>query len=1125
MLCLTRLVIRVIACAFVAFFTGNPQACAQQIQFNRLPIFQDATWLVTAMTQDPEGYMWFGTKRTGLYRYDGYDIVPYKNQVSNTNSLSYDAVESLYADKDGIIWIGTFGKGLDRFDPATGRFTHFRSSPADAGSLANDTVICITEDSRHNLWLGTYGGVSRLDKKTGKIISYKHNENDNTSLSCNQVRAVYQDREGTIWIGTGSGFYENDSCSRAGLNRLDSRTGKFTHYFHDKNDPTTLTDNRVRAIYEDRKGVFYVGTAGDGLHIMDRNTGKFTRLLYDPKHPERLSRPPLRHNLGIADDHITFINEDATGALWIGSFNGVNRYDPVTKKVQYFPSLSDSSSPTPDNVAWMTFTSNDGVFWLSTIGQGNIYHADPFLKKVSHYDVGDQVNCIYKEAPGTLWIGTQFSGLIKKDRSNNSQKSFPFPGITAIRPAGNNKLWIGTIAGLFLFDTKTERSGLADPKIPGESANENIVSSLFVNKKGDLWIGSTRGLTYFNSKEKNFSHFMHTPHDSNSIADLPLTSVLEDNAGRVWMGSQTDRGISTYDQHSKKFKHYLEGRGITGTILQDASGTIWAGTHDGLYRYDTVAANFIPFREAAAGASLNYILNLLEDEDQNLWVVTGKELLRINKKRNEIIHFGINEGVKPNTGYGGTNVGAGDHGIFYGDQTGYYDFNPGALTVNRRPPQILLTDFAIKDQDTIGDLHQRLLTNDDPIKLRHNENVFSFYAVPVHYSNPPDNKLMYMLDNFDNNWREAAPGQKLYYFNVSPGKYTLRIKAANGNGIWTQKNIAIVVKAPWWRKWWAIATWVVLLAGMVWLFIEYRSRSLVKEKHLLEQKVNLRTQEVVAQKEEISNQRDQLREALEGLQNTQAQLVQREKMASLGELTAGIAHEIQNPLNFVKNFSEVNMDLLKEIHEAMNNGDTAETQELFNYLEENTGKVLEHGMRADSIIKGMLHHFRSSSHTAELTDVNDLVDECLRLTYHGLRAKDKSFNAVFNTDYAENLPQINIIRQDVGRVFLNIFTNAFYAVSEKKKLLNDTAYDATVSISTKQLNDNIEIVIKDNGNGMPQSVVDKIFQPFFTTKPTGQGTGLGLSLSYDIVTAHGGEIKVETKEGEGSAFIIRLPYN
>ena len=266
---------------------------------------------------------------------------------------------------------------------------------------------------------------------------------------------------------------------------------------------------------------------------------------------------------------------------------------------------------------------------------------------------------------------------------------------------------------------------------------------------------------------------------------------------------------------------------------------------------------------------------------------------------------------------------------------------------------------------------------------------------------------------------------------------------------------------------------------------------------------------------------------LNELQVTQKQLIQSEKMASLGELTAGIAHEIQNPLNFVNNFSEVSKELLDEMKEAIEKGDTEDAKEIMNDVIQNLEKINHHGKRADGIVKGMLQHSRSSSGQKEPTDINALADEYLRLAYHGLRAKDKSFNATMKTDYDETLEKVNVIPQDIGRVILNLITNAFYAVSERQKaerlIPNAQSYEPTVAVSTRHVNGKIEISVKDNGNGIPQKVLDKIFQPFFTTKPTGQGTGLGLSLSYDIVKAHGGEIKVETKEDEGTEFIIRLP--
>src|SRR6187431_1886045 len=267
-----------------------------------------------------------------------------------------------------------------------------------------------------------------------------------------------------------------------------------------------------------------------------------------------------------------------------------------------------------------------------------------------------------------------------------------------------------------------------------------------------------------------------------------------------------------------------------------------------------------------------------------------------------------------------------------------------------------------------------------------------------------------------------------------------------------------------------------------------------------------------------------LTKSLEELKAAQAQLIQSEKMASLGELTAGIAHEIQNPLNFVNNFSEVSKELLDEMKTELETGNTEDAKDIADDVIRNLEKINHHGKRADAIVKSMLQHSRSSSGKKEPADINGLADEYLRLAYHGLRAKDKSFNAKFETEFDNNIGKINIISQDIGRVLVNLINNAFYAVSERKKQ-ESNGYEPTVTVYTKKIDDKIEIKVKDNGNGIPQKVLDKIFQPFFTTKPTGQGTGLGLSLSYDIVKAHGGELKVETKEGEGSEFIICLQAN
>jgi signal transduction histidine kinase len=318
------------------------------------------------------------------------------------------------------------------------------------------------------------------------------------------------------------------------------------------------------------------------------------------------------------------------------------------------------------------------------------------------------------------------------------------------------------------------------------------------------------------------------------------------------------------------------------------------------------------------------------------------------------------------------------------------------------------------------------------------------------------------------------------------------------------------------------------IALSVYLALEssYASRTLteklVEVQQLSQEKETILANQNETLERQVKERTAALHHSLQELKAAQKQLIHAEKMASLGELTAGIAHEIQNPLNFVNNFSETNVELLEELKLELEKGNIGEANTLITDAIENEQKITHHGRRADSIVKGMLEHSRTSSGKREPTDLNKLADEYLRLSYHGLRAKDKNFNAVIQTNFDESIGKVSIIPQDIGRVLLNLFNNAFYAVNQKK-LQATEEYEPTVSISTKKSNNAIEIAVRDNGMGIPSHIVEKIFQPFFTTKPTGQGTGLGLSLSYDIVRAHGGELKVSSTEGGGTAFTILLP--
>jgi signal transduction histidine kinase len=360
---------------------------------------------------------------------------------------------------------------------------------------------------------------------------------------------------------------------------------------------------------------------------------------------------------------------------------------------------------------------------------------------------------------------------------------------------------------------------------------------------------------------------------------------------------------------------------------------------------------------------------------------------------------------------------------------------------------------------------------------------------------------------------------------LPPNNYTFKIRAMNGDGYWSKEfNYSFSIRPPWWKTWWFRILAIVFAGTLLYGFIQYRSRHLKASNVILEKKVIQRTNE--------------LNNSLAELKTAQDQLIQSEKMASLGELTSGIAHEIKNPLNFINNFSEINMELLAEIEEEqipnLDESNEALMDPLIKTLKKNSEKINHHGHRIDGIVQGMLQHSRQGNLTKEPVNINSLCDESLKLAYHGFRAKEKTFNASFETRFDPDLPNIMVVPQDLSRVLLNLINNAFYTVNEKKKrnqsesladtLPVESQYKPSVLVSTRRSEDKICITVSDNGMGIPSQIINKIFQPFFTTKPTGEGTGLGLSMSYDIISkSHGGELRAKTKEGIGTDFEIILP--
>jgi ligand-binding sensor domain-containing protein/signal transduction histidine kinase len=1094
---------------------------AQDLIFTKVPLDKDSgldsgLGLIAGIAQDQQGFLWLAT-HSGLYRYDGYTLTTFTNKQFDANTLADNRLESITADRNGTIWLGFWAAGLDNFDPRTGKFTHYRHNPLDPKSLSDDLVTALLQDRNGNLWVGTHKGLNLLNPETGTFTRYQHDPGNPASLSDNKVRAIYEDRNGTIWVGTGSPW--ESKPEEGGLNRFDPGTNTFVRYKHNPGDEKSLSSNWIRAIYEDSHNNFWIGTHGDGLHRMDRQKGTFERFPYDVQHPEKLSRPYV--DKAKQNDGVNIILEDAAGSLWIGTYDsGLNQFNTKTGKVTPYQKSTADTTGLDDNNIWAAHTTREGMLWFGT-ANGNLYRVDPQRHRVSHMTTNSDVYSFYEDEAGFLLIGTS-KGLLHKDLRTgkvkhfvhrpNDPRSLSTDTVYAIYKDSTGDFWLGGASGdLNKYHVLTGTfTRYQHDKANEASLSAGPIYAMLEDRQGNFWIATGFGLDKMDREHGTFTHNRHDPNDPGSISHNGVVSIFEDETNYLWLGTRFGGGVNKFNPTNGRTKKYLLGTNVV-RIIKDAWNVIWVATESsGVYRYDRKSDSFVSLG-SLLNEDISHIKSMVEDDQQKLWFSTKHGLMNLDKERDNISLLAESYGVKP----GSFNFPAGYKGrdgkLYFGSQSGYYTFSPQQWQPNPTPPQIVFSGLRLFDdpvQPGSGPL-KAPLNEIRMLQFGPDEDVFTFTFTGIHFNNPEQNRFYFKLENYDHDWRRATDRTASYY-NVPPGNYVFRVKIANSDNVWAERSLAVRVNPHWWNTWWAYIGYGLLLVGVVLNFNRLQRRRLIKRERYR------------ARERELAQARE-IEKAYHQLKRTQAKLIQSEKMASLGELTAGIAHEIQNPLNFVNNFSEVSEELVQELEQEANAGNKEHVLAITADLKQNLQKIHQHGKRADSIVKSMLQHSRPTSGGKEPTDLNALADEYLRLSYHGQRAKFKGFQVTLETHFDPGMERVETVPQELGRVLLNLFNNAFYAVRQKQELLG-SGYEAKVEVSTCRRNGQVEIKVKDNGTGMPEAVRKKVFQPFFTTKPSGQGTGLGLSLSYDIITkGHGGELLVESEEGNYTVFTILLP--
>jgi signal transduction histidine kinase/ligand-binding sensor domain-containing protein len=1020
------------------------------------------------MAEDSLGQVWLRSRDQGVYLID--------RKAGIQKQMNFPDGVHLRIDKKGYIWICTFSDGLFIISPDHLTVRHL----TDKNGLNSNNTIRTIEDRDGRVWIASgRTGIQIIDPVAKKIRTLGTVQ----GLSGPAIFSMAENSAGDIYA---SGF-------RNGIDVFNIKNGTCKHI----DSAQGIKKMRIFNMLEDGEGHMWIATDNSGIYLISRNA-------------DSLSHIGSRDGLG--DDVPLHLEKDKQDQMYVGTQSGGLNIFPKSTQISHHITKKDGLI---DNEVWGIRQDSKKRIWIGTYSGVNIITPDQkIFELVANPGGNNRTEEFLQTGADQFLVAGYGSGLLLIDEAKHTiermgiKEGLPSNNIFNMHEDGQGRIWLGTVdAGVILFDPHkrtirflNETGGLSN----------NRVGAVMEDSSGKYWICGFGGIDLLDLNENTIRTYSFKEGLSNDL----ISATLKDKKNRFWIS--TERGLNLLDPVKETNTIFSVSNGIAANgvySLMEKDGDIFAGTGKGLtiikeeknspepggYSWDLQSYGkpqgfaFLDFNGNAAintksnqywwgivqGITIMDESVILRDSSPSL-NVTGIDLLG---KSQYFIDPALSENVD----------------TLWSDVKDTFYSKASFRSLN--------TDRAKGiEWDSLS-----LINIPVNLSLPHNRNYIRFHFSNFLPQTAGDYKYRYILDGVDEKWSPVTDQPvSENYNNISPGYYEFRISVKKGDGDWSQPSVfRLRIRPPWWQSWWAELIYFLIFAGLLRLWVRYRSRRLLKENARLEQKVTERT--------------EALSTSLENLRQTQTQLIQAEKMASLGELTAGIAHEIQNPLNFVNNFSEVNTELIEDVNKALNEGDPVEAKNVLKDLEMNMGKITFHGKRADAIVKGMLLHSRASSGQKIPTDINTLADEYLRLSYHGLRAKDKSFNAQFVMDFDENTGEIMLVQQDIGRVLLNLFNNAFYSVTEKKKQVPD-GYEPTVTVSTKRKKDAVEIRIRDNGQGISKKVIDKIYQPFFTTKPAGQGTGLGLSLSYDIITKeHSGKIDVVTKENEYTEFIIELP--
>lgn len=1141
---------------------------APPLRFDRIPSELGLSQnFVSAIIQDRQGFLWIGTK-DGLNRFDGYRFTVFRHEAFDSTSLSDNSIKVLREDREGRLWVGT-PNGLHLFDRATEVF--HRCPTRDSTRQQGLSHAYVTDIQEHPgdgaLWIATTNGLTKLALPRGAknlaeaaYTHFLHDPHDPHSLSAPLVHRVAIDARGSIWVATNSALHK---ISRAASSEYEVQRMALAP---PDAEWKKLLDSRPQRylLSPGQNGAIWIG-AGLGLARWDAATSAFTYYKLDHRHTPAFK---LNEALLLYEDR-----RAPNAALWIGSWNGLARFEPSTNSFAFYQHEPGNPNSAPESGVGAFFESEAGVLWLGSNGNG-LFRYDPRARRFAQRGAdgrlglwqGTSLRALCEiQFPGTpaeLWFGGANGRLYRMNRRSGEVRLVPppphFPNWDVVMTMLQDSLapetiWIGNYHGLFRMEWKNGRAGAISHFKPEPESEWPLVQEVYdiaQDRDGEIWIVTPVHLMRLDRSANAFVRYRYASEDLAVLVQNAFSVIHQDRHGRFWLG--TGEGLMRFDRATGAFRRYANAPGNPMSLSHntvraicedpgDPQNVLWIGTAGGgLNRFDLRTETFTHFT-TKDGLPNMVIYAILADGAGNLWMSTNRGLSRftpwdnlgqghsshgVNPRAGEFKNFDANDGLQDNEFNASSHFKSASGELFFGGINGFNAFYPADIRDNAHAPPVVFTDFLLFNRPVSFKDENSPLTapigETTALTLSHEQNVFSFEFAALDYTDPAKNRYRYKMENFDAAWREAGTSRTATYTNLNPGEYVFRVQGSNNDGVWNEQgaSIKITITPPWWQTWWAYLLYAASAGAALALAFKARLRFLEKRTRELETSVAAATAEVVAQKQRIEKQNEQL-------------ALQAGKLAELDRLKsrffANLSHEFRTPLTLILGPVEQELAAAAEEHSRRNlwlvKNNAQRLLRLINQLLDlsklESGKMQLRAAPGNLVefLRGLVLSFAPMAERKHIALRFESKTETL-LVYFDRDKAEKIFSNLLS-NALKFTPEGGVVTVEMGRE--GEWVTGREGEREKSPTLQVT-HSPSHPLTRK---DYVVVKIKDTGIGIPAEKLPHVFDRFYQVEASStrayEGTGIGLALAKELVELHRGRISVTSAEGQGATFTVHLP--